>query len=249
MWALITGASSGIGYDMAKILSEKGYNLVLVARREERLQSLKETLNTEVKIYPFDLSIKENCYKLFELVKDLPISLLINNAGWGDYGPFSKIDTQKMEDMIAVNIEALTILCRLFIEKFINQREGKILNVASAAAFTFGPLMAEYYATKAYVYHLSVSLNEELRKMNLPISVAVLCPGPVKTEFNDVANVRFEIQSLSSERVARYAIKKLLKGKTIIIPGALIKTSKFMTRFVSDRFLAKIGYRLQKRKS
>ncbi len=249
MWAVITGASSGIGYDMAKVLSKKGYNLILVARREERLQFLKEELQTEVMICPCDLSIKENCYTLFDKIKDLPITLLINNAGWGDYGPFHKLSKEKMENMMAVNVESLTILCHLFLDKFINQKEGKILNVASAAAFTFGPLMSEYYATKAYVYHLSVSLNEELKKMKLPVSVAVLCPGPVKTEFNDVAKVKFELHSLSSMIVAEYAIKKLLKGKTIIIPGKIIKMSKFMTRFVSDRFLARFGYRVQKRKA
>lgn len=248
MWALITGASSGIGCEMAKIMSEMGYNLVLVARRQDKLKQLKEELNTDVRICTYDLSVKENCYHLFDEVQDLPITVLINNAGFGDFGPFHLMDDNKLENMMNVNVNSLTILCHLFLKKFISQKEGRILNVASAAAFTFGPLMSEYYASKAYVYHFSVSLNEEIKRLKLPISVAVLCPGPVKTEFNDVANVNFAIKGLTSQKVARYAIKKMFKGKTIIVPGRLMKISKFLTRFVSDKSLAKIGYHIQKKK-
>lgn len=248
MWAVITGASSGIGYEMAKILAEMGYNLVLVARRQDKLEQLKEKLNTEVKICTYDLSNKENCHLLYDEVHDLPITVLVNNAGFGDFGPFHLMDNDKLENMMNVNVNSLTILCHLFLQKFIEQKNGKILNVASAAAFTFGPLMSEYYASKAYVYHFSVSLNEEIKRLKLPISVAVLCPGPVKTEFNDVANVNFAIKGLTSQDVARYALKKMFKGKTIIVPGHLMRISKFLTRFVSDKSLAKIGYHIQKKK-
>lgn len=248
MLALITGASSGIGRDMARVLSQKGYDLILVARRKDRLEELQKELQTKVEIIALDLSKKENCIQLFEQTKDQPIDFVILNAGFGHCGYFHEMEMEQLTNMIQVNVEGLTVLFRLYLHLMKERNHGYIMNVASAAAFTTGPLMAEYYATKAYVYQLTLAVYEELRRMKSKVRVSVLCPGPVKTEFDEVADVRFQMKSQTSEFVARFAIQKALKGKLILIPSKKIAIGKFFTRFVSEKTLAKIGYSFQKKK-
>lgn len=250
MKALITGASSGIGRDMARVLGKKGYNLVLVARDEKKLNDLAEELkkinNIKVEVISMDLSIEENCKELHKCVSD--VDILINNAGFGDCGDFTKTDLDKDLRMIKTNIIAYHILTKLYMTDMKAKNSGKILNVASIAGFMPGPLMATYYSTKAYVVRLSESIREELKKENANVHISILCPGPVKTNFNSVANVKFHMREAESSVVAGYAIKKLLKNKFYIIPGLDVKLGIFFSHFVPSSLISKITYRVQKRK-
>lgn len=249
MKALITGASSGIGRDMARILSEKGYELILVARRRERLEQLKKDLKTSCEIICADLAEEDACKALYEKIKDENIDILINNAGFGILGEFSEIDLERELNMIDVNVRAVTILTKLFLRDFKKKNSGMILNVASSAAFLPGPLLSGYYSTKAYVLRLSQAIYEELRHEKSNVSISVLCPGPVDTEFNDVANVKFALKGLTSEYVAKYAIEKMLKKKLVIVPGITMKLVRFLTKFTPDKILLKVAYYQQKKKS
>lgn len=248
MKALITGASSGIGRDMAKILSSMGYKLILVARRKERLEELAKSLSTDCEIICSDLSKENECFNLYDKVKDQNIQILINNAGFGLFGTFAQTDINKELEMININIKAVHILTKLFINDFKKRNSGYILNVASSAAFLPGPLMACYYSTKAYILRLSQAIYEELRREKSKVYIGSLCPGPVATEFDNVANVRFSIKGLSSEFVANYAIKKMFQRKMVIVPGNKMKLSVLLARFISTKFLLKISYHIQNRK-
>ena len=247
MKALITGASSGMGRDMAKILSQKGYDLILVARDEKRLEEVKKQLKTEARIVTMDISKEENCKKLYEENKD--IDILINNAGFGDCGHFEETSLDKDIQMINTNIIAYHILTKLYLKEMIKKDSGKILNVASIAGFMPGPLMTTYYSTKNYVVRFSESIREELRRKKSKVQISILCPGPVDTNFNNVAGVKFSVKPLSSKYVAKYAIDNLLNKKMLIIPGFKMKCAKFFTRFISDKALLRITYRIQKKKA
>ena len=246
MKALITGASSGIGRDMARELSKRGYDLVIVARREDKLIDLKKELNTNVDVISMDISSYENCIELYK--KAGKIDILINNAGFGIFGFFTDTDLYKEIQLINTNIVAMHTLTKLFLKDMEKRNSGSILNVASIAGFMPGPLMATYYASKAYVIRLTEAIEQELEKKQSNVFVSVLCPGPVNTEFNDVANVRFKAKALSSQYVAKYAIDKFLQKKKVIIPGLKIKLTKQLTRFASDKLVANIAYNIQTKK-
>lgn len=248
MKALITGASSGLGADFARILSEKGYDLILVARRKKKMEALAKELNTKVEIIELDISSTYNCMKLYDKVKKEKIDILINNAGFGLFGKFdeTKLDTEL--DMIDLNIKTVHTLTKLFLKDFKKRDSGYILNVASAAAFLPGPLMSTYYATKAYLLHLTLAIKEELKKDDSNVYIGALCPGPVKTEFNKVAKVKFTVKSLSSEYVTKYAIAKMFKHKTIIIPGNTTKLGIYLAKFLPIGIKLNISYKLQKSK-
>ena len=246
MKALITGASSGMGRDMAKILSQKGYDLILVARDEKKLEEVKKQLKAETKIVVMDISKEENCKKLYEENKD--IDILINNAGFGDCGHFEETSLDKDIQMIHTNIIAYHILTKLYLKEMIKKDSGKILNVASIAGFMPGPLMTTYYSTKNYVVRFSESIREELRRKKSKVQISILCPGPVETNFNKVADVEFALKGLSSEYVAKYAINKFLKGKFYIVPGWKIKLARIGAKLAPASFVAKISYNMQKRK-
>lgn len=249
MKALITGASSGIGKSFAKYLSTLGYDLILVARNKDKLQELQKELKTDVKIVVADLAQESKIKELYVLCKNDNIDILINNAGFGMFGEFDSTDMQGEMEMIDVNIKAVHMMTKLFLKDMIKRNSGYILNVSSSASFQAGPLMATYYATKAYVTRLTVALYEELRRKKSKVHVSCLCPGPVKTNFNDVANVDFAMKGLDSDFVAKYAIDKMLKkNKLIIIPGFKMKMAIFFNRFVSNKFAARLIYRFQKRK-
>ncbi len=248
MKALITGASSGIGRDMARILSSKGYDLILVARRKDRLEKLQNELKTNVDIIAMDISTTFNCLKLYNKVKKEDIDILINNAGFGVFGEFTKTKIDDELDLIDLNIKSLHTLTKLFLKDFKEKDKGYILNVASSAAFLPGPLMATYYSSKAYVLNLTAAINEELKRNNSKVYVGVLCPGPVNTEFNKVAKVKFSLKSLESYDVAEYAVKQMFKRKFMIIPGFKIKVSRIFTKILPIKLLAHISYNLQKRK-
>lgn len=249
MKALITGASSGIGRDMARNLSKRGYDLILVARDENRLQELKKELEiyeVNIEIIAMDLAIEENCKELHKKAKD--IDFLINNAGFGDCGDFTKTDLDKEIAMIHTNIIAYHILTKLYLIDMKKVNRGKILNVASIAGFMPGPLMSTYYATKSYVVRLSESIREELKKENSKVQISILCPGPVDTNFNKVANVKFHMREANSQKVADYAIKQVQKGKFYIIPGIDVKFAKIGAKIVPASIVSKITYKIQKRK-
>ena len=254
MIALITGASSGIGRDMARILNNLNYDIIITARNEESLKELKKELNeknnNKVDIYLADLSKEEECLKLYNEVKEKyqNIDLLINNAGFGLCGKMINTDLETEMKMIDTNIKAVHILTKMFLKDMVQRDSGRILNVASVAAFMAGPLMATYYASKNYVLRFSQAIKEELKKDKSSVKISVLCPGPVNTNFNKVANVKFALKSLSSEYVAKYAINKTLKGKILIIPGWKIKIARFLSKISPDTISTKICYHMQSKK-
>ncbi len=248
MKALITGASSGIGKDMARTLAQKGYELTLVARDEKKLEETKKELEkiTKTEIISMDLSSEENCKDLHKQVKD--IDILINNAGFGDCGNFTKTNLEKEIKMIETNIIAYHILTKLYLIDMKAKNQGRILNVASIAGFMPGPLMATYYASKNYVVKLSEAIREELKKEKSKVQICILCPGPVETNFNKVANVKFNLREANSMKVAKYAIKKLEKGKFYIVPGLDVKIAKIGAKIIPTNIIAKFAYMAQKRK-
>lgn len=248
MKALVTGASSGIGRDMAIYLSRLGYDLILVARREDKLLLLKEKIKTDVQIVSLDLAIPDNCYKLYDMVKNQDTDILINNAGFGLFGRFTDTNIEEELNMIDINIKAVHILTKLFLKDFVKNNKGYILNVASTAGFFSGPLMSTYYATKGYILKLTEAINQELKKQKSNVYVGLLCPGPVNTEFNEVANVRFNLKSMESNDVAIYAINKMLKKKTIIIPGIINKFLVVTGKILPRNLMTKITYKIQRRK-
>ena len=246
MKALITGASSGIGRDIAINLSKKGYDLILVARDLEKLNEVKSKLHTNVEVVSMDVSNAENCKELHEKYQN--IDILVNNAGFGDCGYFTKTNLDKELKMIDTNIVAYHVLTKLYLQDMKQRNSGKILNVASIAGFMPGPLMATYYSTKAYVVRLSEAIREELKKENSKVQISILCPGPVNTNFNKVADVQFALKGLSSEYVAKYAVDKLFKGKFYIVPGWKIKLARFGAKIAPNNLVAKICYNMQRRK-
>ena len=246
MKALVTGASSGIGRDIAKELSKRGYDLILVARNVERLEEVKKQIQTKAEIVSMDISKEENCEKLFQDYKD--IDILVNNAGFGDCGHFEETSLDKDIQMIKTNIIAYHILTKLYLKEMIKNNSGKILNVASIAGFMPGPLMATYYSTKAYIVRLSEAIRTELKKQKSKVRISILCPGPVNTNFNKVADVEFAIKGLSSEYVAKYTVKKFLNGKFYIIPGVSIKLAKIGAKIAPTNLVSKVSYKMQRRK-
>ncbi len=248
MKALVTGASSGIGKDIAIELSKKGYDLILVARSKEDLKEVKKEVLTDSKIISMDLSIEENCFKLYDKVKDENIDILINNAGFGVFGEFISTPLDRELNLINLNISAVHILTKLFLKDFVKRDSGYILNVASSAAFNPGPLMATYYASKAYVLRLTESIYGELKKKHSHVYIGSLCPGPVDTNFNQVAGVQFGVKALTSKEVAKYAVKKMFNGTLTIVPGFTMKLCHIFGRFVPTKLLVRITYNIQKKK-
>lgn len=248
MKALITGASSGLGKDFAKILSEKGYEIILVSRDQSKLEKVKKELKTDSRIICTDLSNDDNCIQLFNKIKNEDIDIVINNAGFGVFGNFNETLLEREIEMINTNIKAVHILTKLFYEKFIKENKGYILNVSSSAAFQPGPLMATYYASKSYVYNLTCAIYEEARRKKSKVKLSVLCPGPVDTNFNNVANVKFSIKALNSYDVAKYAVDKMFKNKLLIIPGFTIKLAHLFGKFLSVKQISIITYNIQRKK-
>lgn len=247
--ALVTGASSGIGRDIAKELAKRNINLILVSKDLSKLEQVKEQIkNVNVEVIAKDLSIEQNCIDLFEQVKDQKIDILINNAGFGAFGEFTEIPLEKELDMLKTNIVAMHILTKLFLQKMKKDNSGYILNVASIAGFMPGPLMAAYYSSKAYIVRLSEAIREELRKEKSKVKISILCPGPVNTNFNNVANVKFNVKPLSSEYVAKYAINKMFKNKFLIIPGVGVKIVHCLSKITPNNIVAKFVYKTQEKK-
>jgi len=248
MKALITGASSGIGRDMARYLSALGYDIIAVAQNEERLKELQTELKTNVQIISMDLSKKENCIELYEKTKNENIDLVVNNAGFGVFGFFDETDLEREISLINTNITAVHILTKLFLKDMIKKDCGRILNVSSIASFAPGPLMVAYYSSKAYVTRMTEGIYRELKKKKSNVHISVLCPGPVATNFNNVAGVHFSIKELSSQYVAKYAIDKTLKNKLVIVPGFLNKIIRILSKIAPSKLSSEVVYHNQTRK-
>lgn len=246
--ALITGASSGIGRSMAVLLDKMGFSLILCARSEDKLNELSASLSKPAEVIALDLSVAENCYRLYEQTRDKNVWLLVNNAGFGSFGLFTEVPLETELNMLDLNVRAVHILTKLFLKDFVKRNDGKILNVSSGASFVPGPLLAAYYSTKAYVTKLTQSIAGELRHTGSKVTISALCPGPVRTNFDSRAGVTFSAKGLDSDYVARYAIKGTLKEKVLIIPGAALKLGVFSRRLVSDRILTDFIYNFQRKK-
>ena len=251
---LITGASGGIGYELAKQFAKNKFNLVIIARSKEKLEELKielqEKYQVEVKVIVKDLAKKGAAGEVFEEIKteNINIDILVNNAGFGAYGFFKDIAWNRMEEMIQLNIIALAELTHLFLPEMVKRNSGKILNVASTAGFQPGPLMAVYYASKAFVLSFSEAVANELNNTN--ITVTALCPGPTESGFQKAASiekVRLVRTGIvpTSEKVAAYGYDALMKGKKVAIEGGVNKMLVFSLRFAPRNLITSIVRKLQ----
>lgn len=249
MTALVTGASSGIGRELSKLFAKDGYNLVLVARDEARMIKLGEELvgryAVSPKIIAKDLALPDAAGELYDQLRseNIDVDFLVNNAGFGQWGKFHEVDHQTLYDMIAVNLTSLTKLTRLFLPDMIARGFGGLLNVASAAGYVSGPNSAVYYATKAYVIHLTEAIAEELKDTG--VTVTVLCPGPTKTQFfkrSEAAGTRLEdIFPQEADKVAEIGYKALMRGRRNVIPSWFYKILIFGTRFMPRRLVTKVS--------
>ncbi|MES2765947.1 MAG: SDR family oxidoreductase [Bacteroidota bacterium] len=251
--ALITGASGGIGLELARVFAKNHINLVVTARSKEALSILKSELENDygisVKVITANLSEYENAEDIYNVLKseNIQVDYLVNNAGFGDYGKFHESDRAKQEAMINLNITALTSLTHLFLKDMIRRKNGKILNVASTAAFQPGPLMSVYYATKAFVLHFSEAIANELQGSG--ITVTALCPGPTESNFQKAANVEnsplFKGKIPTSRDVAEYGFKAMMAGKTVAIHGMKNKILRQAGRIAPRKILTAVVRKLQ----
>ena len=247
MKALVTGASSGIGKSISLKILSYGYNLIAVSTNKKELDKIYCNYKDKVKCLEIDLRKREECFKLYEMVADDNIDILINNAGVGEYGLFKDTKLNKELDMINVNICAYHILTKLFLNDFIKRNYGRIVNVSSISSFMYGPNMATYYATKSYITSLSLAISYELKKINSNVKISVFTPGPVKTNFQKKANVKFNIKNITADDAANNLIKEMFKNKTLIIPNNM-KLKKFLIRFIPNNLIMHINYKIVKKR-
>lgn len=245
MKALVTGATSGIGMSIARKLGKKGWELILTGRNEAVLKKMQSKLGSGTEIITADLAKKDDVFRVYEFCKDKDVDMLVNNAGYGLFGKCEDIDLEDELNMLGVNITALHILTKLFLRDFKKKDRGIILNVASAAGFMSGPLMSSYYASKNYVVRLTLAIYEELRRDRSNVTVTLLCPGPVATDFNNRAGVRFSVRPISADMAAECALKNALAGKLFAIPSLGVKLSVFGSQFVPHRLLSAVVYNIQ----
>jgi hypothetical protein len=246
--ALVTGASVGIGHELARIFAREGYALVLVSRDESALgrvaAELQRDYKTASKVLSKDLSLASAPQEIFDaLERDaIKVDVLVNNAGFGVFGRFSETDLKKELSMLQVHMTSLTELTKLFLKKMVEKGDGKILNVASTAAFQPGPMMAVYYATKAYQVSFSQALANELRGSGVVVSV--LCPGPTRTEFQARAGMApsplFNRFAMDAAEVAQAGYRGLMRGDSVIIPGFVNRLLALVVRFVPRGFAAAV---------
>jgi len=247
--ALVTGASSGIGYELSRLFARDGYNLVLVARNKQKLNQLaddlRENFRVSTKVIPKDLSITASPKEIFdELQKESTrIDVLVNNAGFNVYGYFSETDLKKELQMIQVHIVSLTCLTKMFLPGMLKQGCGRILNVGSTGSFVPGPLDAVYCATKAYILSFSEAIAEELQGTG--VTVTALCPGVTWTRFQKRAQMPedlrlFKFGAMDAKTVAETGYRGLMKGKRIVVPGIYNKLQMFLVKFMPGRMATKM---------
>ena len=252
--ALLTGGSAGIGYELARELAAHGHDLVLVARRQDRLEAAAGTLEgkygVRVITIPSDLADPDSPQRIFDAVRaeGIQIDILVNNAGFGLGGEFADTDIDRELDMVQVNVSALVHLTKLFMQPMILRKSGRILNLGSTAAFQPGPLNSIYYATKAFVLSFSQAIDEELRKTG--VTVTCLCPGPVETEFADVAGLNetrlFSLAAIANaEDVARFGYLQMMRGKRIAVFGPANKLMVQAQRFLPRALVTRVARKVQ----
>ncbi|ACK73004.1 short-chain dehydrogenase/reductase SDR [Gloeothece citriformis PCC 7424] len=251
--ALITGASGGIGYELAKLFAFDRYNLVLVARSEQKLKEIAEDFKSQfgvfVKVIVKDLSLANAPEEIFEQLQQegMKIDVLVNNAGFATYGFFAETDLKSQLQMMQLNMVALTHLTKLFLKDMIAQKEGKILNIASTAAFQPGPLMAVYYASKAYVLSFSEAIANELKGTG--VTVTALCPGPTESGFEKRADLGdsklFNQQLMDATTVAKIGYQGLMNHKPVVIAGLKNQLLAFSVRFLPRSLVTQIARNLQ----
>jgi len=241
-WALITGASTGLGREFARIFAADGWNVALTARDKARLEALAAELqsrhNIGTQVLPADLSVSGASAEIFDRLRSTPISALVNNAGFGQQGAFAQLHSHVA--MMQVNMVALVELTHLFLKPMLERREGRILNVASVAAFQPGPFLTMYYASKAFVHSFSCGLAEELRGSG--VTVTVLCPGATRTEFHARAGMRetgkfFPV--MDAGKAAAIGYRAMMRGKTVVIPGAIYKVVSAFSKALPATFTAR----------
>jgi short-subunit dehydrogenase len=251
--ALVTGASAGIGLEIARLLAEDGLDLILVARRKERLDQLAaeliESHGIRARVFDEDLSDRHACFRIESRLRQrgaIP-DVLVNNAGFGARGRHVELGLERQISMLDVNVVALTLLTRLLLPHMLERGRGTILNVASTAAFQPGPNMAVYYASKAYVVSYSEALAEELRGSK--VTVSCLCPGPTETEFREVAgmgdSLLFRLGTMDASRVARTGVSAMRRKKSLAIPGLVNRAGVVATRLAPRLLVRRIVARLQ----
>ena len=249
MYALITGASSGIGYHCAKILASKGYDLIITARSVDKLNTLKDEVEKEYKknvvVIPLDISKQENISELFNQTKDYEIEVVINNAGLGKVGMFNEVTDAEDYNMININVTAMHMILKHYADVL---NSGYILTVASVASFCPGPKMATYYATKNYIRSYAEAVRYELKKMKKNVGVTILAPGPVDTNFNDTANVTFKLKGVDAYKCANYAIKRMFKKKKFATPKWTVRWATRFMRILPHRVSMKMCYKSQSKK-
>jgi hypothetical protein len=246
MKTLITGASSGIGKELAIQLAEKGHDLILIARRMDRLKQVKEMYpNRDITLVQTDLNDNEQIESLFKTLNNEKIDYWYNNAGYGQYGYSSLIDTDKEIDMIQLNVISLHKLTKFAIE---HMSQGKIINISSLASFIPTPLLASYAATKAYVTSYSEALNYELKTQKIPIKVLTVAPGPVQTEFGKVAGTDQKMKAMPVKKCVKIILKGVDKNKAVIVPGFQMKLLRFLVRFIPKRIILKASLNIQNKK-
>ena len=253
--ALITGASSGIGLELAIEFARHGHDLILVARSEVKLKELANAIKTkykvEVHVLVKDLGNDKQLDEVhsYTLMQNIQVDYLVNNAGFGDYGAFADEDWNKINSMIDVNMKALTRLCWLYAREMVQRKTGRIMNVASTAAFQAGPYMAVYYATKSYVLLLSEAMANELK--NQGITVTALCPGATESAFAETANVKdtklFQRKIPTSAEVAAFGYKAMMKGKTVAIHGRMNYLMTQSVRFAPRKTVTAIAAKIHKK--
>ena len=248
MKALITGATSGIGRDMAIILAKQGIDLIIASRDTKKMHQLARRLPVNVQTVTVDLSKAEDCYYLYNKVKNENIDILINNAGFGAFGPTWEVPLETELNMLDLNVRAVHILTKLFLQDFRKRDHGYILNVASSAGFLAGPLMSTYYATKSYVLRLTEAIHEELRQSGSNVKITALCPGHVETGFDKRANVKHSIGGVSARTVAKCGINAMFRGDVVAIPGVLMKLTYIGEKFLTESLMLKAAYKAQSKK-
>ncbi len=248
MKALITGATSGIGREMAIILAKQGIDLIIASRDTKKMRQLAKRLPVNVKIVTVDLSKAEDCYYLYNEVKSENIDILINNAGFGAFGHSWEVPLETELNMLDLNVRAVHILTKLFLQDFRQRDYGYILNVASSAGFLAGPLMSTYYATKSYVLRFTEAIHEELRQTGSSVKITALCPGHVETGFDKRANVKHSIGGVSSKKVAKAGIDAMFRGDVVILPGILMKLTYIGEKFLTEPLMLRAAYHAQSKK-